>query len=223
MKLLLLEDDVALNKIIKQLLEQQNYVVENFLDGYSALDKIIHSSYDIYILDINVPGFDGLQMLEFIRNQHQSLPVIIISAFSDIDNIKKAYDLGCNDYLKKPFTIEELLVRIRYLIKQRYPTQSTSTVILFGNGFGFDVEKQQLLKADHEITLTYKEKLLLALLIQHLNQTVSIQTIREYVWDGKELEAVSIRSIIFKLQQKLSNGMIVNVRSVGYKLISMQY
>ncbi|QIR75681.1 response regulator transcription factor [Sulfurospirillum diekertiae] len=223
MKLLLLEDDVALNKIIKQLLEQQNYVVENFLDGYSALDKIIHSSYDIYILDINVPGFDGLQMLEFIRNQHQSLPVIIISAFSDIDNIKKAYDLGCNDYLKKPFTIEELLVRIRYLIKQRYPTQSTSTVILFGNGFGFDVEKQQLLKAGHEITLTYKEKLLLALLIQHLNQTVSIQTIREYVWDGKELEAVSIRSIIFKLQQKLSNGMIVNVRSVGYKLISMQY
>jgi len=223
MKLLLLEDDTALNKIIKKLLEQQNYVVESFLDGYSALDKVLHSSYDIYILDINVPGFDGLQMLEFIRNQHQSLPVIIISAFSDIDNIKKAYDLGCNDYLKKPFTIEELLVRIRYLIKQRYPTQSTSTVVMLGNGFSFDAEKQQLLKAGHEITLTHKEKLLLALLTQNLNQTVSLQTIHEYVWDGKDLEAVSIRSIVFKLQQKLSNGMIVNVRGVGYKLISMQY
>jgi len=219
MKLLLLEDDTALNQIIKKLLEQQDYWVESFLDGYSALDKIMHSSYDIYILDINVPGFDGLQMLEFIRKQHQTLPVIIISAFSDIDNIKKAYDLGCNDYLKKPFNIEELLVRIRYLIKQSYPTPSTSTVVWLGNGFSFDIEKQQLLKAGHEITLTQKEKLLLVLLIQNLNQTVSLQMIHEYVWDGKELEAVSIRSIVFKVQQKLSNGMIVNVRGVGYKLI----
>jgi DNA-binding response OmpR family regulator len=222
MKIFLLEDDVALNRVIKTLLEQQNYFVDAFLDGYIALDKVLHSSYDIYILDINVPGFDGHQMLEFIRKQHQTLPVIMMSAFSDIENIKKAYDLGCNDYLKKPFTIEELLVRIHYLIKQIYPNQDSSHIIL-DNGFSFDITKQQLLKSDHEIALTQKEKLLLELLVQSLNKTVTLQQIHEYVWDGKEVEPVSMRAIISKLQQKLSPGMIVNVRGVGYKFISMSY
>lgn len=223
MKIFLLEDDVALNRVIKTLLEQQGYLVESFLDGYVALDKVLHSSYDIYILDINVPGFDGHQMLEFIRKQHQTLPVIIISAFSDIENIKKAYDLGCNDYLKKPFTIEELLVRIHYLIKQVYPANTSSDTVVLGNGFSYDVVKQQLMKSHHEIMLTQKEKLLLELLIQSLNQTVTFQQIHEYVWDGKEVESVSMRAMVSKLQQKLSPGMMVNVRGVGYKLISIEY
>ena len=76
------------------------------------------------------------------------------------------------------------------------------------------------MKFDHEVTLTHKETLLLSFLVQHINSTISIQMIREYVWDGKEIEAVTIRSIVHKLQKKLKNGMIINIRGVGYKLVS---
>lgn len=220
MKIFLLEDDFELNKIIKSLLEERGFFVDTALDGYKAIDMVIQNVYDIYILDINVPGFDGHQVLERIRKEYETLPVIIISAALDIDNIKKSYDLGCNDYLKKPFEIEELLLHIKYLIKTTFNSDIDRDIIDLKYGFTFNLQNQNLYKHNHEITLTNKEKLLLTLLIQNMNKTVTNQMIHEYVWDGKELESVTIRSIIHKLQKKLKNGMIVNIRGVGYKLIS---
>ena len=85
-----------------------------------AVTNILNSTHDLYILDINVPGFDGHKVLEFIRKEHDALPVIMISALSNIENIHKSYDLGCNDYLKKPFDIEELFLRIKYHIKTTF-------------------------------------------------------------------------------------------------------
>jgi len=110
-------------------------------------------------------------------------------------------------------------VRIRYLIKATYNSDIKKDKINLGYGFVFSLNNQALYKFDHEITLTQKEKLLLTLLIQNINLTVPLEKIHEYVWENKEIEAVSMRSIIHKLQKKLKNGMIVNIRGVGYKLL----
>lgn len=220
MKVFLLEDDFELNKIIKKLLEAEGFIVDSFLEGYTAVEKALHNIYDIYILDINVPGFDGHEILEIIKKENKELPVLIISAALDIDNIKKAYDLGCNDYLKKPFELEELLLHMKYLIKTTYKSESQNDSIDLNYGFTFCLKKQILYKYKHEIVLTLKEKLFLSLLIQNINKTITTSMIHDYVWDGKEVEAVSIRSILHKLQKKLKSGMILNIRGVGYKLLS---
>jgi len=220
MKVLLLEDDYSLNKIIKNSLEKNGFFVDEFLNGADAISAILHSKYDIYILDINVPTFDGHKVLEYIREEKGDLPVIIISASSDIQSIQKAYNLGCNDYLKKPFDLEELFLRINYLIKTTLQQDTNKSMKDLGHGYTFCIQTQKLSKFNHEITLTHKETLLLAILVQNLNETVPIESLHEYVWDGKEVESVSMRSVVHKLQKKLKNSMIVNIRGVGYKLMS---
>ncbi len=220
MKIFLLEDDYLLNRLITNALEKKGFFVTSSEDGYDAMTQVINNQYDLYILDINVPGFSGHEVLKEIRNIHSDLPVIIVSAELDIDNISKAYDLGCNDYLKKPFELEELILHIKYHIKTILNNDIDKDVIDLGFGFNFHMKNQSLYKHDHEITLTQKEKLLLTLFITNLDKTVTTEMIHEYVWDNKEMEAVSIRSMIHKVQKKLKNGMIVNIRGVGYKLIS---
>jgi DNA-binding response OmpR family regulator len=218
MKIFLLEDDYSLNKIIKESLLQKNFTVQSCTDGYEAAKYIIQEPYDIYILDINVPGFNGHKILEILKQEHKELPVIIISASSNIESIEKSYNLGCNDYLKKPFDFEELYIRIKYLIKTVYQNNENDIIDL-SYGFSFNLNTQKLYKHDVEIDLTKKEQLLLELFLKNTNSTVSIETIHEHVWGDKEVEPVSMRSIIHKLQKKLKNGMIVNIRGIGYKFL----
>ena len=219
MKIFLLEDDFALNKIIKQSLLNKGFFVDSFHDGYKAIDILLNQKYDLYILDLNVLGFDGHKVLEFIRKDDLTVPIIMISAEIDIENIKKSYTLGCNDYIKKPFDFEELFLRIQYHLSHIKKDEKQDFIIDLGYDFSFNLFEQTLFKSNFEIELTIKEKLLLSLLVKNINNTVTNEMIHEYVWDSKEMEAVSMRTIVHKLKKKLKNGMILNLRGVGYKLI----
>ena len=219
MKIFLLEDDFALNKIIKLSLQNKGFFVDSFTDGYKAVDVILNSTYDLYILDLNVLGFDGHKVLEFIRKDYLNVPIIMISAEIDIENIKKSYALGCNDYIKKPFDFEELYLRIQYHLSHIKKDENNDFLVELGYDFSFNLLEQTLHKSNFEIELTSKEKLLLSLLVKNINNTVTNEMIHEYVWDSKEMEAVSMRTIVHKLKKKLKNGMIINLRGVGYKLI----
>lgn len=219
MKIFLLEDDFALNKIIKISLQNRGFFVDSFSDGYKAVDVILNSKYDLYILDLNVLGFDGHKVLEFIRKDDLNVPIIMISAEIDIENIKKSYTLGCNDYIKKPFDFEELFLRIQYHLSHIKKDGNNDFIVELGYDFSFNLLEQTLFKSNNEIELTSKEKLLLSLLVKNINNTVTNEMIHEYVWDNKEMEAVSMRTIVHKLKKKLKNGMILNLRAIGYKLI----
>ena len=219
MKIFLLEDDFALNKIIKLSLQNKGFFVDSFTDGYKAVDVILNSKYDLYILDLNVLGFDGHKVLEFIRKDDLNVPIIMISAEIDIENIKKSYALGCNDYIKKPFDFEELYLRIQYHLSHIKKDENNDFLVELGYDFSFNLLEQTLHKSNFEIELTSKEKLLLSLLVKNINSTVTNEMIHEYVWDSKEMEAVSMRTIVHKLKKKLKNGMIINLRGIGYKLI----
>ena len=219
MKIFLLEDDFSLNKIIKISLQNRGFFVDSYTDGYKAVDGILNSKHDLYILDLNVLGFDGHKVLEFIRKDDLEVPIIMISAEIDIENIKKSYSLGCNDYIKKPFDFEELYLRIQYHLSHIKKDENSDLIVDLGYDFSFNLIEQTLHKSKHEIELTSKEKLLLTLLVKNINNTITNEMIHEYVWDSKEMEAVSMRTIVHKLKKKLKNGMIINLRGVGYKLI----
>lgn len=119
MKIFLLEDDYSLNEAIKEIIELENHSVKNFYDGQTAFDNI-SNNFDLYILDINIPNINGLEILKNIKNINPKTKVIIISANININLIKEAYNLGCDDYIKKPFDIEELLLKIhRYENKSK--------------------------------------------------------------------------------------------------------
>lgn len=221
MKIFLLEDDFSLNKIIKSSLQNKGFFVDSLTDGYKAVDAVLNNKYDLYILDINVLGFDGHKILEIIRSEDKKIPVIMISAQIDVENIKKSYTLGCDDYIKKPFDFEELYLKIQYLLSHVINQSTNDMKINLGYDFSFDLIEEKLFKHNHEIELTIKEKLLLTLLVKNINNTVTNEMIHEYVWDSKEMEAVSMRTIIHKLKKKLKNGMIANQRGIGYKLLKL--
>ena len=126
MKIFLLEDDYSLNESIKEMLETENFIVDSFYEGDVAYENII-GDYELYIFDINVPNIDGLYLLEHIKNINPNSKVIMISANINIDQIKEAYLKGCDDYIKKPFDIEELLLKIN-----KY-TQKSHIIILDEN------------------------------------------------------------------------------------------
>lgn len=218
MKVFLLEDDFALNKIVTNSLKNRGFFVDTCFDGYKAVDMIMNTSYDFFILDLNVIGFDGHKILEIIRETNKETPVIIMSAQIDMENIKKSYTLGCNDYIKKPFDFEELFLRIQYHIQKQ--NQSDKFLTSIGNSYSFDLLEQVLYYKEQSIDLSVKEKLLMSLFVKNLNSITSIEMIHEYVWDSKEMEAVSMRSLIHKLKKKLKSGMLINFRGEGYKLIN---
>ena len=119
MKIFLLEDDYSLNESIKEIIELENHTIDNFYDGEVAFNNF-SNDYDLFILDINVPNIKGLELLKIIKNTNFRTKVIIISANININLIKEAYDLGCDDYLKKPFDLEELVLKInRYEQKSK--------------------------------------------------------------------------------------------------------
>lgn len=221
MKIFLLEDDFSLNKIIKQSLENRGFIVTSVNNGYDAATTILDNPFDLYILDLNVSGFNGHEILKIIKDKDVTSSVIMISAEIDIENIKKSYEFGCSDYLKKPFDFEELFLRIKYHLKHNTTNDENEEFsVNLGSEYSYDLIHQQLFKHGHEIELSSKEKLLMTLLVKNINKTVTLEMIHEYVWESKDLESVSMRSIIHKLRTKLKSGMLVNLRGVGYKLIN---
>ena len=221
MKIFLLEDDYSLNSIIKSSLEDKGLFVQSDTSGYDAAGSVLNNVFDLYILDVNVPGFDGHEILKLLRKENPDAPVIIISAEANIENIEKSYEVGCDDFIKKPFSFDELYIRIKYHLKNSFKDKFDKSKIDLSSELSYDMQSSKLYNKDNEVELSQKENLLLQLFVKNLNNTVTIEEIHEYVWGSKVLESVSMRSLIHKLQKKLKSGMILNIRGVGYKMQSL--
>jgi len=217
MKALLLEDDYCSNTVIANELREIGFNVDLCFNGESAMDLVYTKAHDLYILDINVPEFNGIEVLEYIKNRYPNSLVIMISTQIEIEFIKKAFSLGCQDYLKKPFEMEELLLRIKNMIRLLNPDKNEDSVNL-SQGYTFSISNHQLYHYGKLIELTRIESLLMRILIQNIGNIVTIETIRAYVWENEEVAPATMRYWIHRLLKKLKNGMIVNTRGVGYRL-----
>lgn len=211
MKILVLEDNKRLSNVIKTALEQESYKVDCFYDGDDALNAL-EDGYSCFILDINVPNLDGISVLEYIRLNHSSTPVIIISSNHDLEKIQKSYEFGCDDYLKKPFYIFELVQKVKKfcVLQEKY--------LKFDEVYQYDFINHILYKEDKEIELTKKEILFLELFSKNLHHVATYDEIEEYVWEGEETTGVNIRSMIKRLRKKLPEDSIVIVKGLGYSL-----
>ncbi len=212
MKILLLEDNERLANLIAEALEQKKYCVMRFDDGKKALEAI-DNGYDCFILDINVPGLDGISLLKEIRSMDSTTPAIIISANIELETIQDAYNKGCDEYLKKPFYMYELETKIEKLCKPKVAT------INLAQGYCYDVENEILLDAHHEeIKLAKKEILLLNLFAKNLGKTVTFERIEQYVWEGELTTTENIRALVKRLRKKLPEEIIENQGGIGYRL-----
>ncbi|REE08008.1 DNA-binding response OmpR family regulator [Winogradskyella pacifica] len=220
-KLLLAEDEAALGQILKESLETRDFEVILCENGDKAFDKYKSEAPEILVLDVMMPKKDGFTLAKEIRAIDDSIPIIFLTAKSQTADVVEGFSIGGNDYLKKPFSIEELIVRVHNLV-DRTKTQKTTEIINIGK-FTFDLAKQQLkFKDDESIQLTHRESHLLFHLIKNKNQVLDRSLILNKLWGTDDFfTARSMDVFISKLRKQLikdKNIQIINVRGFGYKL-----
>lgn len=217
MKILLLEDDYTYKESIKELLEEMGYEVDDFDDGEAALDALFDKSYQLALLDIRVPSIDGYEILKEVRKAKRDLPIILITSLTDINNLSLGYELGCNDYIRKPFSLKELRYRVSQTINS-YHLHTTLTKIALPFGFDYAIEEEHLYKESVKIPLSSYEKKLLFLLVKNRGQFISTELIRDYVWENKPVGDNDIRMLIKKLRNKTHKDFIQTAKGIGYTI-----
>lgn len=213
MKILLLEDDDFICEQVKDYFELDGNRVDYYNDGDALLDNAILENYDIFLLDINTPKRNGLETLEYIRNKGIKTPAIYLTAQSDIEHVKKGYEVGCNDYVRKPFNYEELELRIQQLIHKSSDSQTKLSDL-----YTFDLANMRLYFKDEYVSLSVAEQNLLYILVKNMGNVISPNIIKDYVWEEKDVCDNTLRTQIKKLRSKLKENFIVNIRNAGYKI-----
>ena len=219
--ILLAEDEPSLGQIVKESLESKSYRVSLCKDGVEALNSFEKDTPDILVLDVMMPKKDGFTLAKEIRKQNLKVPIIFLTAKSQSKDVVEGFQMGGNDYLKKPFSMEELIVRIENLLKS--VQEATDSEMIIGE-YHFYYKKQELIyKSDKPTSLTHRESELLFHLYQHRNQVLDRSVILKKLWgDDDFFNARSMDVFITKLRKKLKKDnevQILNVRGFGYKLI----
>lgn len=216
MKLLVIEDEVDLNRSIVKLLKTQQYSVDSAYDGEEALDYIRVSNYDVIISDIMMPKLDGLGVLKYLRTHQIKTPVLMLTAKGTLEDKVTGLDAGADDYLVKPFEFDELLARIRVLLRRENRENLTSTVRF--EEYCLDFVKKTITRNSVPIDLTSKEYELLECLVRHPNVIMSREQIRDHIWDfDYEGESNVIDVLVKNIRKKLQNPEIIQTkRGMGY-------
>jgi len=217
MKILLLEDDMALSDIMSEYLEDNDFELDLVYDGEEALESAYESQYDLYVFDVNVPAIKGFDLLQTLRESGDTTPTIFVTSLNDIDDVSKGFESGADDYLKKPFELAELLLRIKNIQKRSF-TQQRSTIIHIDKTITFDIEKELLYTGEESVTLPQKELKLLKHFLKHPNEIITFESLNEVLWDYDETpSAESLRAHIKNLRKHLTKDMIQNLRGLGYR------
>lgn len=223
MRILVVEDEKKINDIIVKTLKQEKYGVDSCFDGEEALDYIFSVEYDIILLDIMLPKRDGFEVLKSIRKKGIKTPVLFLTARDEIEDRVKGLDLGADDYLVKPFAFEELLARIRVLLRKNSGSgEDTGNVLKIAN-LTVDCNKHEVFRDDVLIKLSAKEFSILEYMIRNRERVVSKEKIEEHVWDfdyegGSNIVEVYIKFLRKKIDNDFSPKLIHTIRRVGYIL-----
>jgi len=214
MNVLLIEDDIQLNTTITNFLKSTSKDVVSVMDGEIAIDTIDNNNFNLFIIDINIPHINGLDIVKYIRQKDTMTPIIMITASMELSNFQKAFQNGCNEYIKKPFFLEELEIRINNLIKK-----SVTNIIHISDTITYDIEYEELNIDNEIIKLRKKERKLLTILLQNINHTVDTDTIQNCVWNNEIRENYPLRQLINELRKKFNNGekFIFSDVGIGYR------
>jgi DNA-binding response OmpR family regulator len=220
MRILIAEDDEALAKFVRQGLEGEHYAVDVFADGEQARAAAGQSEYDLVILDLNLPKLDGVSILRQLRLQKPSLPVLVLTQRTRVEDRVLCLDTGADDYLPKPFSFGELSARIRALVRRSHlPAESVLSI----GDLKLDRVERRVERAGHRIDLTAKEFCLLEYLMRNAGRKVTRSMIIEHVWNLTFDTTTNVVDVYINyLRRKIDDGhpakLIHTVRGVGYEL-----
>ncbi len=216
-KLLLLEDESALNETITEYLEEQGYEVVSVFDGDEAQDRVYETPFDLLLLDVNVPGIDGFSLLKAARETGTKTPAIFLTSRSALADVEDGFESGADDYLRKPFALKELLLRIENLLKRNFHHDNTDKIEL-GEGLYYDTATLTLSKNGETIILGDKESRLLKLFIQRRGELIVHEVIKEQLWGfDEEPSDDALRTYIKHLRQIVGKENIVSHKRLGYQ------
>lgn len=213
MKILLLEDDTVLADILVDYL-QEEYSVTHTYSMKKALSLSEKTNYDLYIFDINVPDGDGISLLKELRSFSDETPTIFITAFHDTKHLKSAFESGANDFIKKPFDLEELTQRIEN-IKRHF---GLSSLVEIASGLVFDTQNHLIIKEKTSQHLSTKESLTLHYLYKNRHRVVSVDEMLQNLWEYDEMPSGdAVRTLIKELRKYVGKEHILNIRGEGYR------
>jgi DNA-binding response OmpR family regulator len=220
MRLLLVEDDIGIARFLEKGLREATYAVDVAVDGDDALYKVAVNEYDAIILDIMIPGPDGLEVCRAIRNSGSRVPVIMLTARDDVSDRVRGLDLGADDYLTKPFQVSELLARLRAVMRRG--SSQTSSLIEVSN-LQIDTAAQTVSRGGRSVTLTAREYAVLEYLARNAGRVISRTELTEHVWnEGRDSFSNVIDVHINHLRQKIDRDsdepLIHTRRGAGYIL-----
>ncbi|ARE80373.1 two-component system response regulator DccR [Campylobacter helveticus] len=215
-KILLLEDDLSLSEIIEEHLSDEGYEITLCDNAKDALDLAYEKNYELWILDVKVPLGDGFSLLKELREANKQTPCIFMTSLNTTADLKQGFNAGCDDYIKKPFELAELSLRVEALLKRSFSHKNEDYEDL-GEGFKFSLKSQILYQNDKPLALPSKEVKLLALLLQNKNNFLSAEEIFEKLWEyDEEPSELSLRAYIKNLRKILGKDKIINQRGRGY-------
>jgi DNA-binding response OmpR family regulator len=220
MKILVMESDAALSSFIRKGLEAESHVVDVASEGNQGRSMAIEFDYDLVVLDLNVPGMDGLSVLKSIRQRKANMPVMILTARSRIEDRVQSFDAGADDYMTKPFSFLELSARARALLRRSHlPSESVLTV----RDLSLDRVERKVERSGRQIELTTKEFALLEYLMRNAGRRLTRAMIIEHVWNltfdsTTNVVDVYINYLRRKVDDGFSPNLIRTIRGVGYQI-----
>ena len=214
-KILVLEDENMLNEMICEYLNANHHETTSVKSYEKALNLAYENDFDLWIFDVKVIGGNGFELLEELRNANKLTPCIFTTSLNDVKDLNKGFLSGCDDYLKKPFELAELLLRVNNLIKRNY-AHKINQIEDLGDNLSFDIYKKTLYKSGKYVNLSNKESRLLALFLQNKNRVLTREEIYSSIWDYDEIPSeLSLRVYIRNLRKYLGKK-IVSRPKVGY-------
>ena len=215
MKILLLEDDLILNEIIEEHLISQKHEITTVFTGLEAQDLLYSQKFDLLLLDVNVPILNGFELLKELRQKEIYTPAIFLTSLNQVSDIEEGFKSGCDDYIKKPFDFDELLIRINAILKKQYHTYSNELTL---DDFHFFIEKNELYKSDIFIPLTPYELKLVLLFFKNINTTLTKDFLIDSLDDFKDISEGALRVHITNLRKI---GLpIATIKGIGYRFAS---
>ena len=219
-KILLLEDDLTLSETVVDFLESNDFEVFTAYDGEQASDLIYENVFDLFLLDVNVPLLNGFELLKQKRDEGVKTPAIYITSLNSIDSLEDGYNSGCDDYIRKPFVLKELLFRIENILKRGY-FHETNSKIKIDENIEYDTESNLLLVDSVQVQLNSKESALFKLFVQNKGDVVSHERIYDTLWTYEETPSENaLRTYIKNLRKIIGKEKIVSIKKLGYKFTS---
>ncbi len=218
-KLLLLEDDLTLSETVVEYFEEQGFNVVLAYDGDEANELIYEQNFDLFLLDVNVPSMNGFELLKRVRSEGNKTPAVFITSLNSMDSLEEGFESGCDDYIRKPFELKELLLRVQTIIKREY-SQKQELVDITEN-VKFNTQTNELIKDNEIVPLNFKELRLLKFFLQNSDELLIHERILENVWDyDEEPSDNSLRTYIKNLRKIVGKDKIVSLKKLGYRFNS---